>query len=51
MAMMWVSIGLTMWSFSAINKIACFLFIPYFMWVSFATFLSYNVWKSNAKYE
>ena len=33
--------------FYKINRIAGLLFIPYFLWVSFATFLTYNIFILN----
>ena len=33
--------------FYRIDKTAGFLFIPYFLWVSFATFLNYNIYILN----
>ena len=34
--------------FYTINKFAGYLLIPYFLWVSFASFLNYSIWKLNA---
>lgn len=33
--------------FYKINKIAGYLFIPYVLWVSFASFLTYTIWRLN----
>ncbi len=33
--------------FYTINKFAGYLLIPYFLWVSFASFLNYNLWTLN----
>lgn len=33
--------------FYIVNKFAGYLFIPYFLWVSFASFLNYFLWKLN----
>ena len=44
---LWVFIILTMISFWAIHWLAGVLFLPYFLWVSFAAFLNYTIWKLN----
>ena len=44
---MLVFILITIYKFSAISKIAAWLLIPYFLWVSFATFLNYTIWILN----
>jgi benzodiazapine receptor len=31
-----------------VNKFAGYLLIPYFLWVSFASFLNYNIWSLNS---
>lgn len=33
--------------FYTVNKLAGYLFIPYLLWVSFASFLNYSIWKLN----
>lgn len=33
--------------FYMINHFAGYLFIPYFLWVSFASFLNYSIWSLN----
>lgn len=33
--------------FFKVNKTAGYLLIPYFLWVSFASFLNYNLWRLN----
>ena len=33
--------------FYYVNKFAGYLLIPYFIWVGFASFLNYNIWKLN----
>ncbi|MFH1358569.1 MAG: TspO/MBR family protein [archaeon] len=37
----------TMFYFFKIDKNAGYLLIPYFLWVSFASFLNYSIWKLN----
>jgi len=33
--------------FYIVNRFAGYLLIPYFLWVSFASFLNYSLWKLN----
>ncbi|MEI6731868.1 MAG: tryptophan-rich sensory protein [archaeon] len=33
--------------FYYVNKFAGYLLIPYFIWVGFASFLNYTLWKLN----
>lgn len=40
-------IGLMNRSFSKVDKLAARLQIPYFLWVSFASYLNYAVWRLN----
>lgn len=44
---LWVLILLTIISFWQINKKASALLIPYILWVSFAGFLNFMIWKLN----
>jgi len=44
---LWVLIGLMIASFYKVDKIAAWLQVPYFLWVSFAAYLNYVVWKLN----
>lgn len=37
----------TIYKFYKINKVAAYLLIPYFLWGSFATFLTYTIWILN----
>lgn len=37
---MWVLIALTMKEFFSLSRIACYLLLPYLLWVSFATLLN-----------
>ena len=44
---LWLMIFETYVKFSKINKIAGYLFIPYLLWVSFATVLNAGIWWLN----
>jgi benzodiazapine receptor len=46
-ACLWVSIVLTLFLFSRISKTAFWLFVPYFLWVSFATVLNASIFALN----
>ncbi|CAI6353329.1 unnamed protein product [Macrosiphum euphorbiae] len=44
---LWINIAGCIVTFYKINKVASYLMIPYLGWVSFATALSYYVYKNN----
>lgn len=44
---LWILILLTIVSFSKIAKSAAYLLLPYLLWVSFATYLNFAIWKLN----
>jgi len=44
---LWVFISITLIEFYRINKTAGLLFIPYLLWVSFASILNYAIWILN----
>ena len=44
---LWFFILLTIFAFAKINKPAAWLLVPYISWVSFATILTYTIWKLN----
>jgi benzodiazapine receptor len=44
---LWLMIYETYIQFSKINKISGYLFIPYLLWVSFATVLNGSIWWLN----
>lgn len=44
---LWISIVATVILFYRVNRTAAILLIPYLAWVSFATFLTYNIWILN----
>jgi translocator protein len=44
---MWVFILLTMYKFWKVSKWSTYLLVPYLMWVSFAAFLNFTIWRLN----
>ncbi len=44
---LWLSIAATMVLFYRHSKLAAGLLIPYLLWVSFAAFLNYTIWRLN----
>lgn len=44
---LWVSILACIKVFKPISNLAAYLFIPYFLWVSFATLLNASIWYLN----
>lgn len=46
-AALWLSIVLTIALFAAVSKTAAYLLIPYLLWVSFASYLTFTIWKLN----
>jgi len=44
---LWVAIAWTMAVFYRISKPAVYLFVPYILWVSFASYLNYSIWMLN----
>ncbi|MCP9749411.1 TspO/MBR family protein [Ferruginibacter sp. HRS2-29] len=45
--LLWIFILLTIISFGKISKPAAWLLVPYILWVSFATVLTYSIWNLN----
>ena len=46
-AVLWVAILLTMILFWRISQTAGALLLPYFVWVTFASVLTFSIWKLN----
>ena len=46
-AVLWVSILLTIIKFWPISRNAALLLVPYLLWVSFAAYLNYTIWALN----
>ncbi|MDM7934776.1 MAG: TspO/MBR family protein [Methanothrix sp.] len=46
-AALWLSITVTMKRFYEISRVAGILLVPYILWVSFAAFLNYTIWRLN----
>jgi len=44
---MWVLIGVTIWLFRPISRVAAALLLPYWAWVTFATALNAWIWNAN----
>lgn len=45
--LLWMLIVATLIVFWRVRPLACALFIPYLLWVSFASALNYSVWRLN----
>ncbi|MEI8102070.1 MAG: TspO/MBR family protein [Chlorobium sp.] len=46
-AFLWIAIVLTIVQFRAVSPVAAYLLIPYLLWVSFASYLNFIIWKLN----
>lgn len=44
---LWALIGLTVRAFAKISHAAGWLLVPYWLWVSFAVYLNYEIWRLN----
>lgn len=44
---LWFAILIAIYQFLKIDKTAAYLLIPYILWVSFATYLNFLIWKFN----
>lgn len=46
--LLWAAILATLVAFWPISRWASLLFVPYLVWVSFASFLNFTIWRLNA---
>jgi tryptophan-rich sensory protein len=46
-SLLWVAIVATIWKFYPISRAASYLLIPYLLWVSFASYLNFSIWRLN----
>ena len=44
---LWIAILITIIVFYKLNHLSSYLLIPYILWVSFAAFLNYSIWRLN----
>jgi translocator protein len=45
--LLWLMIAAVIYQFSRIHKLSAWLLVPYLLWVSFATALSFAMWQLN----
>jgi benzodiazapine receptor len=45
--LLWAVVGSTLIAFWRHSKVAGAMFVPYFLWVTFAAALNYSVWQLN----
>lgn len=46
--LLWILILITIIKFLPLNRTAAFLLVPYIVWVSFAAYLNYSIWRLNS---
>lgn len=46
---MWVVLLLTIITFYMYSKTAAWLLVPYFVWISFAIYLNFEIWRLNCR--
>ena len=44
---LWIAILATILSFMKLSRTAAYLLIPYILWVSFAAFVNFSIWRIN----
>ena len=47
LALLWLTIFATMWTFEPISKPAAYLLGPYLLWVTCAGVLNFAIWRLN----
>ncbi|MBI2676928.1 MAG: tryptophan-rich sensory protein [Candidatus Yanofskybacteria bacterium] len=45
--LLWAAIVLTIFTFAKVSKMAAWLLVPYILWVSFAVYLNFSIWRLN----
>lgn len=45
--LLWAAIALTIFVFTKVSKTAAYLLVPYLIWVSFAAYLNFSLWRLN----
>jgi benzodiazapine receptor len=45
--LLWLAIGATIFAFARWSKLAAALLVPYWLWVSFASYLNFEFWRLN----
>lgn len=45
--LLWIAIAATMAAFARVSRAACWLMVPYLLWVSFASVLNFFLWRLN----
>ena len=45
--LLWIAVALTTWYFGRVRPLAAYLLVPYLAWVTFATALTWAVWRAN----
>ena len=48
MTLLWLAIAATIAAFLPVSKTAAALLVPYLLWVSFAAFLNFTLWRLNS---
>jgi len=46
--LLWLAILATILTFKKLSRTAAYLLIPYILWVSFAAFVNFSIWKLNS---
>lgn len=46
-ALLWLAVAVTTWYFGRVRRLAAWCLVPYLLWVSYATALTWAVWQRN----